>query len=200
MFTPNFLRITLVAMSVYVGNSAAAQDSTLSTTPSATLPLVSNERLGTGVPSRLPKVDVQRPVFTIQSGGPVAMPKPQFRPIRETNTTSVTGSESKSTLPMIEQTRPWQKSGNENLPPTERQSPTNNQARSTASPSEQSRIRPVTQTTLQSQPRLAGELPRVERKLVPTTATAPQKASPRPAALPVPTSESPARVLNFSIN
>ncbi len=198
MFTRNSLRITLVVMTIYVGNIAVAQDSALNTMPLSTLPQVSNERLGTGVPSRLPKVEVQRPVFTIQSGGPVAVPKPQFRPIRETNTANATGNEIKSTLPMIEQTRPWQKAGNEIPPPTERQLQSITQTRATTPYSVQIRIRPVTPAMLQSPPHLTAELPIIERKIVPPTA--PLKPLPRPVTLPLPVSENPIRVLNFSIN
>lgn len=197
MFSKNSLRMALFALTIYMGNIAAAQDSTPTTIPSATLPLVSNERLGTGVPSRLPKVEVQRPVFTIQSGGPVAVPKPQFRPLRETNTSSAASNETKSTLPMIEQTRPWQKSGNEIPPPTEHQLQSITQTRATTPYSGQTRIRPVMPALLKYPPHSTAELPAAERKIIP--APAPQKPLPRPAALPVSGSENPARVLNFSI-
>ena len=202
MFSFYSLRTAVFALTVYAGNIAAGQDSTLSTMPLSTLPQVSNERLGTGVPSRLPKVEVQRPVFTIQSGGPVAMPLPQFRPIRETTTTNAPVHESKSNLPMIEQTRPWQKPGNENAKPTERQQQNLTQTRPPAPPSEQNRIRPAVQTSPGTQSRLTAELPATERKVIPATGVAPQRPLLRSAAMPVPipASETPARVLNFSIN
>lgn len=205
MFSLNSLRTAVFAITVYGSNIAAGQDSTLNTLPLSTLPQVSNERLGTGVPSRLPKVEVQRPVFTIQSGGPVAMPMPQFRPIRETTPTNAPVNESKSTLPMIEQTRPWQKSGNENAKPSERQPSNLTQARPTTFPNEQTRARPgmpvsTAQATTGLPTRLTAELPTTERKVIPAATAAPQRPLPRPATTPMSTSEAPARVLNFSIN
>ncbi len=83
----------------------------------------SNERLGTGVPSRLPKVEVQRPVFTIQSGGPVALPMPQFRPTRDMAPTAPQPKETKKSLPTSEQTQPGQKPAMQNAKVSERPLP-----------------------------------------------------------------------------
>jgi len=194
-----WLRCSVFALTVYAGHVANSQESTLNTLPMATLPTVSSERLGTGVPSRLPKVEAQRPVFTIQSGGPIAVPKPTFRPIRETNAIKAPALDAKSNLPMIEQTRPWQKPGIENSLPMDRQLQAITQIRPAALPIEPKRIHPVTPTTLQPLPRLAAESLNYEHHYVTGMGPAPQLPLPRYKAVPAPISENPARVLNFSI-
>jgi hypothetical protein len=200
MFTIDPLRIAVFALTLGVGSIAMGQETTLSTSPLTTPPTVSNERLGTGVPSRLPKVDAQRPVFTIQSGGPVAMPKPQFRSTREVTPTTTPANEPKGSLPTIEQSRPWQNPGSENKTASERPSPTLPQTRPavarTASPS----VRPATTSPTWLQPQLTAELPTPDRRVPASTSPATPRSLSRPLTTPAPTSEAPARVLNFSIN
>lgn len=200
MLTFHSLRIAVFALTLAGGSIAAGQESTLSTTPLNTLPTVSNERLGTGVPSRLPKVDVQRPVFTIQSGGPVAMPKPQFRPSREVVPHTTPAHEAKGSLPIIEQTRPWQKSGPEKPAATDRSLQPWPQARATVARTTPPGVRPVTPSTPWQLPQLTAELPTTDRRVPATTAPLPPRPQPRPVTTPVPAGEAPMRVLNFSIN
>lgn len=202
MFTLDPLRIAVFVFALGVSSIAAGQESTLSTTPLNRLPQASSERLGTGVPSRLPKIDVQRPVFTIQSGGPVALPKPQYRPTRESTPPTTATAESKGSLPIIEQTRPWQKSGNENKTAFNRSTPTLPQARPLAARTAPPGVRPATTSPTWQSPQLTAELPTTEQRVPATTAPLPKRPQPRPVTTPAPASESPApaRVLNFSIN
>jgi hypothetical protein len=126
------------------------------------------------------------------------MPKPSFRPVRESNPSSASVNESKSSLPIIEQTRPWQKSGNETPPPLDHQLKT--QTRSATAQSKPSQTRLVQQAVSPSQPRSIADLPNVERKTVPATGSVLSRPAPRPANAPATATEAPARVLNFSIN
>jgi hypothetical protein len=200
MYTINPWHLAVFVITLGASSIAAGQATTLSTTPLATLPTVSNERLGTGVPSRLPKADVQRPVFTIQSGGPVALPMPQFRPTREVTLTATPATEAKGSLPIIEQTRPWLKSGDENKTASPRALPTLPQARPVASSSTLPGVRPAATALTSQSPQLTAELSTTVRR-TPTTGTQmPQPVQTRPTAAPTPASQTPARVLNFSIN
>jgi hypothetical protein len=200
MFNNLSPRFAVYALTVYAGSIALGQETTISTMPLSTLPQVSSERLGTGVPSRLPKVEVQRPVFTIQSGGPVALPIPQFRPIRETTSSSPTAYETKNNLPITEPSRAWQKSTLEETKPADRPYPTYSQTRPKASFTASPPVRSTAQATANSQAHLTAELPTAERKIVPPTTISPQRTQLRPPATTAPANENPARVLNFSIN
>ena len=194
MFRFDSAWLILVALALSMSSTALAQESTLNTAPLTTLPTFSNERLGTGVPSRLPKVDVQRPVFTIQSGGPVALPMPQFRPSREITPASTRAKETKGSLPIIEQSRPWQKSDTENPTPNDQTLPPSRPATARSAPTT---VSPTIPSAARSQPQLTAELPSVVRRVPATTAPLPQT---RPVPTTVPAGTSPARVLNFSIN
>lgn len=197
MFRFVFAWLVVVALALSMSSTALAQESTLNTAPLTTLPSFSSERLGTGVPSRLPKVDVQRPVFTIQSGGPVALPMPQFRPTREMTPTTIPAKEAKGSLPIIEQTRPWQKSGIENPTASERTLPPTGPITARYAPTT---MPPTTPSTTWQQPQLTAELPSVVRRIPATSAPLPQQQQTRPAPPQGPVGTSPARVLNFSIN
>jgi len=198
MFRLDLLRLVVAALGLSVGTAGSAQESTINTAPQTTLPTLSNERLGTGVPSRLPKVEVQRPVFTIQSGGPVALPMPQFRPTRDVTPTAPQAKEIKNSLPSIEQTRPGQNSATQNVKVGERRlSPTRPAISSTAPPA----ARPAASQPTWLQPQLTTGRPVEFPRTTATTGPLPlQRPLPRPTPGPVPAAETPARVLNFSIN
>jgi hypothetical protein len=191
-----FVSLCLVGLAAVLslGKSTIAQETSLSTALQAPLPLPSNERLGTGVPSRLPKVEVQRPVFTIQSGGPVALPVSPARPSREAAPAATPAKEAKSALPIIEQTRPWQKPGLDERPANERFLP--NRAVMTPPLPASGQTTQRTPTPVPSQ--LINETPSAVRPFP----TGPVVAVPTPASRSSAPSMSPtpARVLNFSIN
>lgn len=190
----------LGALILSIGNIAIAQDAKHNTAPATTLPHVSSERLGTGVPSRLPKAEVQRPVFTIQSGGPVALPKPQYRPNLPVTPPTTVATEAKNSLPIIEQTRPWQKSVNDNITFSERSLPTLPQNRQATAGTAPPGGRPATMSPNWQPPQHTAELPTSERRVSATTTPLPQRPQSRPTTTPAPTNQAPARVLNFSIN
>lgn len=191
ILTKNDLCYAVFALAMLWGTISAGQETTFSTTPLPTTAQVSPERLGTGVPSRLPKADVQRPVFTIQSGGPVAVPKPQFRAARDLPVTPST-SETKTARPNSEQVRSGQKLDSEKAFVPERRlatmPPTTPIAGQTSPAPNQSQTLPTANSPTPEQ-RISGTKP--------ATLTKPLSV---PAKAPATTIETPARVLNFSIN
>ncbi len=200
MFKIDHLSIATFALVASVCGFGVSQETKLNSAQLLPLPQASNERLGTGVPSRRPKVESQRPVYTIQSGGPVALPAPQFRPIRETGPANAPASKKETSLPTIEQTRPWQKAGSESMTPREHSAKNMLPNRTVPVQTGPSRLRPAMPTTAWSPARTIPE-PTVKRHLPQLPASLQPKLGPQPpAALPQPTNISPARVLNFSIN